>query len=132
MINIFIKRTSISKFKRKQLCHSCGSISCNFTKKDSDTGIFLTNFPRDLRYKTLFYTTPLGNCFCSTKKYFTTKIVIVKSPLVEEKKLETACKKKQLLTLDLHIKISLLLFSLPSQVFRNSVIVLRRFIHYRK
>ena len=48
------------------------------------------NFARYLRH--LFYRTPPGDCFCSTEKYFTNKIV--KNPLIKEKKMETACKKK--------------------------------------
>ena len=49
---------------------------------------FLVNFARYLRY--LFYRTPSGDCFCSTEKYFTNKIV--KSPLKKEKQMETAGK----------------------------------------
>ena len=45
------------------------------------------NFAKYLKH--LFYKTPPGDCFCSTEKYFTNKIV--KIPL--RKKIETACKK---------------------------------------
>ena len=50
---------------------------------------FLTHFKRYLRCR--FYWTPPGDCFCSTEKYFTNKIV--KSALKKEKKVATAGKK---------------------------------------
>ena len=48
------------------------------------------NFARYLR--NLFYGTLLGNCFCSTEKYFANKIE--KNPLGKEKKIEATCKEK--------------------------------------
>ena len=49
------------------------------------------NFARYL--KQVFYGTSPGDRFCSTKKYFTNKIV--EKSLRKEKKLERACKKNK-------------------------------------
>ena len=91
MRNIFF-----AKFTRKHLCWSLILIKLQVSilqlhwKKGLQHRCFLMNFARYLRH--LFYRTPPGDCFCSTEKYFTNKIV--KNPLIKEKKMETACKKK--------------------------------------
>ena len=79
------------------------------------------NFARYLKH--LFYRTPLGDCVCSTEKYFTNKIV--KSVLKNEKKnkktkkMETAGKKNNNTFLNDGTD-----FTVPSEVFSEFHIVL--------
>ena len=83
-------------------------------KKGLQHRCFLINFARCLRH--LFYRTLPGNCFCSTEKSFTNKIV--KNPYRKEKKMEATCKKKNdaqnLITI--YIK-----FSYPIQKFIDNL-----------
>ena len=103
---------------------------------------FLMNLARYLRQ--LFYRTPPGNCFCSTEKYFTNKIV--ESLLKKRKNIGNYWQVKQRHTqkkdvsllvssfISFHYsKISLFLFSashdtLKARVFTNNAITLRIYL----
>ena len=86
---------NFSKFTKKLLCWSLFlilsqiSILQHYWKKRLRYKCFLMNFARYIQC--IFCRTPPVNCFCSTEKKITTKIV--KSPLEKENKLGTACKK---------------------------------------
>ena len=115
-------------------------------KKRLQYRYFLMNFARYIRY--LFYRTSSGDCFCSTEKYFTTKLV--KSTLEKEQSLGAACKKNkihaekklkhclhQVFIFFYYSKISLLLFSLlPRKHWKHEFIETMQshwgFIYYRK
>ena len=64
---------------------------CKMLQKKSVPEFLFNKVTGLLRHS--FYRTPPSDCFCSTEKHFTNKIV--KNPLKKEKKMETACKNKK-------------------------------------